>query len=72
MNFFGCQKNAPSFFQRCVDDSLRPYVNKFEYIYINDVLIYFSTPEEHIEHIETIVNDLHEAYEDFKRKIKIA
>lgn len=54
-------KNAPSIFQRCVDDILRPYIGKFAYVYIDDVLIYSSTPEEHIEHIETIVNALHKA-----------
>ncbi|GBP15917.1 Retrovirus-related Pol polyprotein from transposon gypsy [Eumeta japonica] len=54
-------KNAPSIFQRCVDDILRSYIGKFAYVYIDDVLIYSSTPEEHIEHIEAIVNALHKA-----------
>ncbi len=54
-------KNAPSIFQRCVDDILRQYIGKFAYVYIDDVLIFSSTPEEHIEHIRTIVNALHEA-----------
>lgn len=54
-------KNAPSIFQRCVDDILRPYIGKFAYVYIDDVLIFSNSPEEHIEHIETIINALHSA-----------
>lgn len=54
-------KNAPSIFQRCVDDILRPYIGRFAYVYIDDVLIFSSTPEEHMEHITTIINALHRA-----------
>lgn len=54
-------KNAPSIFQRCIDDILREYIGKFAYVYIDDVLIYSSSPEEHMKHINIIVNALHEA-----------
>lgn len=54
-------KNAPSIFQRCVDDILRPYIGKFAYVYIDDVLIFSNSEEEHIEHITTIINALHQA-----------
>ena len=52
---------APSIFQRCVDDILREYIHKFAFVYIDDVLIYYSTPEEHIKHIQIIVSALHKA-----------
>lgn len=55
-------KNAPSIFQRCVDDIFRPYIGKFAYVYIDDVLIFSNSEEEHIEHITTIVNALHDAH----------
>lgn len=54
-------KNAPSIFQRCVDNVLRPYIGKFAYVYIDDVLIFSKSEEEHIEHINIIVNALHNA-----------
>lgn len=54
-------KNAPSIFQRCVDDILRPYIGKFAYVYIDDVLIFSNSEQEHIEHITTIINALHDA-----------
>lgn len=54
-------KNAPSIFQRCVDDILRPYIGKFAYIYMDDVLIFSNSPEEHMNHISIIINALHNA-----------
>lgn len=54
-------KNAPSIFQRCVDDILRDFIGKFAYVYIDDVLVFSSTPEEHLEHIRTIIDALHNA-----------
>lgn len=54
-------KNAPSIFQRCVDDILRPYIGKFAYVYIDDVLIFSDSEEEHVEHVTIVVNALHEA-----------
>lgn len=54
-------KNAPSIFQRCVNDILHKYIGKFAYVYIDDVLIFSNTEEEHMEHISLIVQALHEA-----------
>lgn len=54
-------KNAPSVFQRCVDDILREYIGKFAYVYVDDIIIFSNSPEEHIDHIRTIINSLHTA-----------
>lgn len=54
-------KNAPSIFPRCVDDILKPNIGKFAYVYIDDVLIFSKSEEEHIEHTTTIINALHNA-----------
>ncbi|GBP97607.1 Retrovirus-related Pol polyprotein from transposon gypsy [Eumeta japonica] len=54
-------KNAPAIFQRCVDEILREHIGKFAYVYIDDVLIYSSSPEEHMKHIEIIIKALNEA-----------
>lgn len=55
-------KNAPSIFQRCVDDILRPYIGKFVYVYIDDVLIFSNSAEEHMEHIAIVINAMHDAH----------
>lgn len=36
-------KNAPSIFQRCVNDILHEYIGKFAYVYIDDVFILTNT-----------------------------
>lgn len=36
-------KNAPSIFQRAIDDILREYIGKFAYVYIDDVLVFSKT-----------------------------
>lgn len=54
-------KNAPSIFQRCVNDILHKYIGKFAYVYVDDVLIFSETEEEHMQHISLVVQALHEA-----------
>lgn len=36
-------KNAPSIFQRAIDDVLRPFIGKFAYVYMDDVIIFSKT-----------------------------
>lgn len=54
-------KNAPSIFQRAIDDVLRPYIGKFAHVYMNDVLVFSKTREEHARHLEIIIDTLHAA-----------
>lgn len=54
-------KNAPSIFQRCVNDILHEYIGKFAYVYIDDVLIFSNTPEEHLKHVSIIIKALNVA-----------
>lgn len=54
-------KNALSIFQRCVNDILHEYIGKFAYVYIDDVLIFSNSPEEHMQHIELIFRALNGA-----------
>lgn len=54
-------KNAPSIFQRCVNDILHEYIGKFAYVYIDDVLIFSDNEEEHMQHISLVFNALHKA-----------
>lgn len=54
-------KNAPSIFQRCVNDILHEYIGKFAYVYIDDVIIFSDTAEEHMRHISLVIQALHNA-----------
>ena len=54
-------KNAPATFQRLMNHVLREYLYEFAVVYIDDILIYSKTFEEHIEHLEKIFEKLKEA-----------
>lgn len=54
-------KNSPAIFQRALDDILRQHIGKICFIYIDDILIFSETEEEHIQNIETIFTTLEKA-----------
>jgi Uncharacterized Rossmann fold enzyme len=50
--------NAPPTFQRAMDEIFREYIDEFMNVYIDDIVIYSKTFEEHLEHIEKILEKL--------------
>lgn len=54
-------KNAPSIFQNAMDDILRKFIGKFCHVYIDDIIVYSETLNEHIEHLEIVIDTLREA-----------
>jgi hypothetical protein len=52
---------APATFQRFINDSLCNYLNQFCSAYLNDILIYSKTREEHEEHVCKVLQRLREA-----------
>jgi hypothetical protein len=53
--------NAPATFQRLMDEVLRGYLWKFVMVYLDDVIIYSDTFEQHLEHLRDIFDRLEEA-----------
>ena len=47
--------NAPATFQVFIDDVLKEYLNEFVLVYINDILIYSDTREEHVRYIKKVL-----------------
>ena len=43
--------NAPSIFQRLMNNVLGDYVDKFALVYLDDILVYSRTENEHEAHL---------------------
>lgn len=54
-------KNAPSIFQRAVDDILHKYIGKICYVYIDDIIIFSENEQDHALHVDKILQTLCEA-----------
>ena len=54
-------KQAPALFQRVIENVLRPYITKFCMVYLDDIIIFSHTAEEHLEHIEKVLEALDKA-----------
>ena len=56
--------SSPSFFSRFMAHLLAPFIDKFVVVYLDDILIYSRSPEEHLQHVQAVLdvlaaNDLH-------------
>jgi len=52
--------NAPTIFMDYMNRIFKPFLDKFVVVFIDDVLIYSRTREEHAEHLRTVLNILRE------------
>jgi hypothetical protein len=50
--------NAPGTFMRLMDDILWPFTNSFLVVYLDDILIFSQTWEEHLHHIRQVLQTL--------------
>ncbi|GKB60044.1 putative reverse transcriptase domain-containing protein, partial [Tanacetum coccineum] len=47
--------NAPTIFMDLMNGDYRPYLDKFVIMFIDDILIYSKTQEEHVEHLRLVL-----------------
>ncbi len=50
--------NAPAVFQALVNDLLRDMLNRFVFVYLDDILIFSKSQEEHISHVQSVLQRL--------------
>ncbi|GBG86244.1 hypothetical protein CBR_g41237 [Chara braunii] len=53
--------NAPATFQRCMNDLFRPWLERFVAAYLDDILVFSRTLEEHQGHLREVLEKLREA-----------
>lgn len=54
-------KNAPSTFQRVMDEVLKDLQNKICMVYMDDIIIFSTSLQEHIQNLKLVFNKLREA-----------
>ena len=52
--------NAPSTFMCLMNSVLRPYLDKFVIVFIDDILVYSKNDEENAQHLATVLRLLRE------------
>lgn len=50
--------NAPAVFQTLVNDVLRDMLNRFVFVYLDDILIFSQSQEEHVHHVQAVLQRL--------------
>ena len=52
--------NSPATFQSVMNRIFAPHLHKFVVVYLDDIMIFSDTPDEHIQHIRTVLELLRE------------
>jgi len=52
--------NVPCVFMEYMDIIFHPYMDQFVVVFIDDILVYSRSEEEHIEHLRIVLHNLKE------------
>ena len=54
-------RNGPPIFQRVMQEILAPYLWMFTLVYIDDIVVYSNSFEEHLEHVDAVLSTIEKA-----------
>lgn len=50
--------NAPAAFQNLINDILRDMLGRWVFAYLDDILVYSNTIQEHVQHVRAVLHRL--------------
>ena len=50
--------NAPAVFQALVNDVLLDMLDRFVFVYLDDILVFSKNKEEHVHHVQAVLQRL--------------
>ena len=61
--------NAPTYFMDLMNRVFHTYLDKFVVVFIDDILVYSKTKEDHMKHLRTVLKTLanHKLYAKLKK-----
>ena len=61
--------NAPAAFMDLMNRAFQLYLDRFVIVFIDDILVYSGSLEEHVEHLQTVLQILreHQLYAKFSK-----
>lgn len=52
--------NSPSTFMHLMNEVLRPFIGNFVVVYLDDILVFIKSKEEHLKHLDMVLRRLQE------------